>query len=252
MPKLLLALIGLLLVTVACTTEEGTSTTPVIDEDIRGVLTGSVIIGPLCPVEPCTGSFDHIYSGRELVLQQPGGVLLQVPLRSDGAFEGVVPIGTYAIHIDPCEYLGCLGAFPVSVEIGDGETYILNIDIDTGIRSPVGASQAQKLSADLRAAGASVEVGGAIGQSFFSVPGQALTVNGIEFQVYEYPGPDEAERDAAQVSPDGSTVGMTSTMWTATPHFYTQGTLIVLYVGDDEPLRTLLEGVLGPQFAGGG
>ena len=237
------------MVTAACTTAEGTSPTPVIDKDMRGVLTGRVTIGPLCPIEPCGDSSGYIYSGRELVLQQPGGVLLQVPLRSDGTFEGVVPMGTYAIHLDRCEYLGCQGAVPVSVEIRDGETSTLNIDIDTGIRSPVGVSEAYQLSEDLSATGASVEVGGLIGQSFFSVPGQLLTVNGIEVQVYEYPGLEEVERDAAQVSPDGRTVGQTSIMWVATPHFYTLGNLIVLYVGDDAALPMLLEEALGPPFA---
>ena len=252
MTKLLISMGSFLLVTVACTAGGGTTPTPVIDADVRGVLAGSVTIGPLCPIEPCPGSSGEVYSSRELVLQQPGGVLLQVPLRSDGTFEGIVPIGTYAIHLDRCEYLGCQGTFPVSVEIRDGETSTLNIDIDTGIRSPVGASEAYRLSEDLRAAGASVDVGGPIGQSFFGVPGQLLTVNGIVVQVYEYPGLEDAERDAAQVSPDGHTVGLTSILWVATPHFYTLGSLIVLYVGDDADLPPLLEEVLGPQFAGGG
>ena len=252
MAKLLIALVSLLLVTAACSAGEDTTPTPVIDEEVRGVLAGSVTIGPLCPIEPCGESSGDIYSSRELVLQQPGGVLLNVSLRPDGTFEGVVPIGTYEIHLDRCEYLGCRGVFPLSVEIRDGETSTLNIDIDTGIRSAIGGSEAYRLSEDLRAAGASVEVGGPIGQSFFSKPGQLLTVNGIEIQVYEYPGPEEARRDASQVSPDGGTVGLTSILWVATPHFYLEGALMVLYLGDDAPVQTLLEGVLGPQFAGGG
>ena len=143
--KLLLPVIGLALaLDAACTAGEGTTPTPVIDEDVRGVLVGSVTIGPLCPIEPCGGSSGDIYSSRELVLQQPGGVRLQVPLRPDGTFEGIVPIGTYQIHLDRCEYLGCQGVFPLSVEIRDGATSTLNIDIDTGIRSAVGASEAFK------------------------------------------------------------------------------------------------------------
>ena len=252
MAKLLISLVGLLLVTAACTAGEDTTPTPVIDEDVRGVLAGSVTIGPLCPIEPCGESPGDVYSSRELVLQRPGGVLLNVLLRPDGTFEGVVPIGTYEIHLDRCEYLGCQSVFPLSVEIRDGETSTLNIDIDTGIRSVVGASEAYRLSEELRAAGASVDVGGPIGQSFFSTPGQLLTVNGIEIQVYVYPGPEEASRDASQVSPDGGTVGLTSIMWVATPHSYLEGALMVLYLGDDAPVQTLLEGVLGLQFAGGG
>ena len=111
--------------------------------------------------------------------------------------------------MSPCEYLGCQTAFPVSADIVDGETATLNIDIDTGIRSPVGQSEAYELYQDLRATGASVEVGGPIGQVFFSVPGQALTIDGSNVQVFEYSGPEEAQDDAAQVAPDGSSVGPT-------------------------------------------
>ena len=40
-------------------------------------------------------------------------------------------------------------------------------------------------------------------------------------------------------------------MWMATPHFFKSGKLIVLYLGDDVAVMTLLTGLLGPQFAGG-
>jgi hypothetical protein len=149
-----------------------------------------------------------------------------------------------------CEYLGCDRAFPVTVEIKDGETTTLQIDIDTGIRAPVGASDAGQLLEDLRAAGATVEVGGPVGQAFFDVPGQALTVNGIRIEVYEYPSQAAAESNAGEVSPDGATIGLTSVFWAGSPHFYKQAALIVLYVGDDGALHSVLEGLPGPQFAG--
>ena len=60
MKKWLIPLIGLTLVAAACTTEEGTPPTPVIDEDIRGVLTGRVTIGPLCPIGPCADDWLHL------------------------------------------------------------------------------------------------------------------------------------------------------------------------------------------------
>ena len=80
----------------------------------------------------------------------------------------------------------------------------------------------------------------------------AYVVEGADVQVFEYPGPQEAQSDADQVAPDGSSVGPTMVMWVATPHFYTLGSLIVLYVGDDAAVTLLLEGVLGPPFAEGG
>ena len=176
---------------------------------------------------------------------------LQVPLQPDGTFEALIPVGSYTVHLDNCEYLGCRTAFPVSVDIVDGETATLNIDIDTGIRSPAGQSEASLLYQDLRAAGASVEVGGPIGQVFFSVPGQVLTIDGADVQVFEYPGPEEAQRDAALVAPGGSSVGTTMISWVAPPHFYALGRLIVLYVGDDAGVTQRLEAALGPPFAEG-
>jgi hypothetical protein len=38
--------------------------------------------------------------------------------------------------------------------------------------------------------------------------------------------------------------------WVAAPHFYQAGRILVLYVGDDPAILELLEGALGPQFAG--
>ena len=107
---------------------------------------GSVTIGPLCPVEPCVGEVGDAYTGRELTLQQPGGMHFDIPLRPDGSFEDTLPVGTYSAHMGLCDYLGCDRAFPIDVEIKDGETTTLNIDIDTGIRSPVGQSEANLLT----------------------------------------------------------------------------------------------------------
>ena len=56
--------------------------------------------------------------------------------------------------------------------------------------------------------------------------------------------------DADQVASDGSSIGGQVMMWMATPHFYKSGKLIVLYVGDEAAITTLLAGALGPQFAG--
>ena len=100
MKTMLMGLVGLLLVAAACTGETKPPRSETIG-DVRGVLTGSVTIGPLCPVEPCADGSD-VYSGRELVLQQPGGALLLVPLRSNGTFEAVISTGSYTVDLDSC------------------------------------------------------------------------------------------------------------------------------------------------------
>ena len=174
-----------------------------------------------------------------------------IPLQGDGVFRTTVPVGNYLVTMTDCDFLGCAGSFPVTVEIKDGEPTNLMIDIDTGIRSPFQPPSGYAgLADELRNAGADVEPGANLSQPFFSVAGQILTVNGQDVQVFEYPNGDDARAEAANISPDGSSIGTSMVMWIASPHFYSQGPLIVLYVGEDSNVQTLLGSVMGGQFAG--
>lgn len=102
----------------------------------------------------------------------------------------------------------------------------------------------------LRAAGAAVEPAGELEQPFFSVPGSAIRVDGEDVQVFQYPNAAAVETEAARVSRDGSSVGTTKPHWIGTPHFYKQGRLLVLYVGDEDKVIKALVATLGRQFAG--
>ncbi len=104
---------------------------------------------------------------------------------------------------------------------------------------------------ELRNKGATVDTVGPFTQPFFSGPGQILRVDGEDVQVFEYENAAAAQGEAARVSPDGSSVGTTIIAWVSTPHFYRSGEIIVVYVGSSRELLSLLESVLGPQFAGG-
>ncbi len=105
---------------------------------------------------------------------------------------------------------------------------------------------------NLRAAGATVEPAGeVVNQPFFSVTGNIITVNGGDVQVFEYADAAAADTEAALVSPDGYSVGLSMISWVATPHFYQADRLIVLYVGDSTDVINVLEAELGQQFAGG-
>ena len=103
----------------------------------------------------------------------------------------------------------------------------------------------------LEAAGATVERVGTLSQPFFTPEGQVINVNSQDVQVFEYENESDAGVEADLVSPDGSSVGTSMMSWLATPHFYTSGKLVVLYVGDQNDTIELLNGVLGPQIAGG-
>lgn len=102
----------------------------------------------------------------------------------------------------------------------------------------------------LQSAGATVETGDAIEQVFFTVAGQIIKVNGADVQIFEYETAEAMEADAAQVASDGGSIGMSMVTWVASPHFYKAGRILLLYVGDDQAILELLEGALGPQFAG--
>jgi hypothetical protein len=102
----------------------------------------------------------------------------------------------------------------------------------------------------LRAAGATVEPGEAVEQAFFTVPGQIIKVNDGDVQVFVYDTAEAMEAEASQVAEDGGSIGTNMVMWVEAPHFYKLGQILVLYVGEDQAVIDLLEGIFGPQFAG--
>lgn len=102
----------------------------------------------------------------------------------------------------------------------------------------------------LVSAGAEVQDDSKIEQPFFSTPGEVILIDGEAFQVFEYPDSDQAAAEAAQVSPDGSSIGTNMVGWIGPPHFFQAGKLIVIYVGENQLLIEQLESILGRQFAG--
>ncbi len=100
-----------------------------------GILEGKVSIGPLCPVEPCSGTIPNPYISRMIVIKQlTGELLFNIPLAEDGSFEMEIAAGTYALDLSDCTFLGCRYSLPKTIKIGDNKTTEINIDIDTGIR----------------------------------------------------------------------------------------------------------------------
>ncbi len=87
---------------------------------------------------------------------------------------------------------------------------------------------------------------------FFSVDAQVLNAYGEDISVFEYDSTDDALTDIDEwgLTPEGQfqTVMVT---WIDTPHFYQTGSLIVLYVGSNSDITTMLEDLLGPQIAEG-
>ena len=89
---------------------------------------------------------------------------------------------------------------------------------------------------------------------FFSVGAQVLNAYGEDIQVFEYDSTDDAltDIDESGLTPEGqfqSARGAIMVTWIDTAHFYQTGHLIVLYVGSNSDITTMLEDLLGPQIA---
>ena len=122
--------------------------------------------------------------------------------------------------------------------------------------NPAGPSQldtAQALVPLLEHVGARVSVAERMPSEsfpFFSVRALRLLVNGQSVHVFEYPDASSAAADAARVAPGGTPIGSTQITWVDPPRFYMRGRLIVLYVGRDQEVSSILQTVLGQPFAG--
>jgi len=75
--------------------------------------------------------------------------------------------------------------------------------------------------------------------------------NAHAFSVYTFESAQARRQEATRVSSSGSTVGPVEITWMCTPHWFGNGTIIVLYVGCDEDLIDFLTSTLGAPFAGG-
>src|SRR4030043_192375 len=97
-------------------------------------------VGHRCSANTCLCCLDSIpappgpYSSRSIILKPWLGKTIYVPLNEDGFFHAEVKVGTYQATLSDCVFLGCDSSLPRTVEVKPGETTVLHIDIDTGIR----------------------------------------------------------------------------------------------------------------------
>ena len=73
----------------------------------QGTLSGKITIGPACAAEPCGGTPDAIYMGRDLILLRSGATSFTMPLGEDGSFSVEIEPADYVIRMDNCSYNGC-------------------------------------------------------------------------------------------------------------------------------------------------
>lgn len=102
-----------------------------------GTLAGQVTIGPICPVErqdqPCPPSPELFLQQKILVYDADRTRLVaEIVPGTDGSYQKGLPPGTYSVVV---KHTGIRGENPPeTVRIASGQTAILDISIDTGIR----------------------------------------------------------------------------------------------------------------------
>lgn len=87
--------------------------------------------------------------------------------------------------------------------------------------------------------------------NLFSVPGIELTASGEQVLAFEFETPEEAAAQASLVSVDGYGIGLKYVNWIATPQFFKNGKMIVVYDGSQSLVTSTLISAMGEQFAGG-
>jgi hypothetical protein len=120
---------------------------------------------------------------------------------------------------------------------------------------------------NLRARGLRAEPRDNMRFALLSIPGVVLAVSGSELREptdvisFAYDDTDlgrDASRvaleDAGRIAQDGLSArlpsGTVTTSYPGTPHLFRKERVIVLYVGDDPAMLSILRDLLGPQFAG--
>ena len=122
----------------------------------------------------------------------------------------------------------------------------------SGPTGPTSFGSAEALVTALRAQGVTATTGQTLpmqSHPYFSTNARIVTMNSAILNVLEYDSSGDADREAATVSPTGSSIGSTQIEWVGPPHFFKNGRLIVLYVGDRSDVLQPLTTVLGAQFS---
>jgi hypothetical protein len=109
----------------------------------------------------------------------------------------------------------------------------------------------------LRSKNLTVDIIGGIAQPFLHPQsGTTIRLSGgvlaapADVQLFEYGSAASAETDAHQIRADGSGNATAIVDWVAPPHFFLKGRVMAIYVGTDSAVVSLLQGLLGAQFAG--
>ena len=104
----------------------------------KGTLQGTITIGPICPFEqaghPCNPT-PQMYAAHQVFVYDSTHTKLVETLTPDaqGHFSGSLEEGTYYVDVHH-QGVGSVRGAPATIEIVTGQTAMIAIDVDTGIR----------------------------------------------------------------------------------------------------------------------
>jgi len=135
-------MVALALVLAACAEGRDTASTTSSLPGPAGEVAGSVLAGPVCPVEtdpPDPACDDRPVPGATILVTLPdGSPVASITSDALGRFTLALPPGSYRFTPQPVE--GLMGtAAPADVSVSAGTTTDLVVVYDTGIRGPGGA-----------------------------------------------------------------------------------------------------------------
>ena len=107
-------------------------------DDSQGFLEGRVVIGPLCPVEPCDLSPEQIakiYEERKIIVytSEKLSIVTIISLDQTGEYRAALNPGKYIVDINRMG-MDSSDDVPKEIAIEPGMVVRLDIQIDTGIR----------------------------------------------------------------------------------------------------------------------
>ncbi|GKU28634.1 hypothetical protein [Clostridium folliculivorans] len=156
--------------------------------------------------------------------------------------KGIIPVSIFAVA--------------VLLLIGFIEKPIANNSIDKALIEKktiveLKAESCKEFIEHLEKAGIKIKAITKDSNTFLKGEATAININEEFVNVYEYKNSDQMAADVKTIRSDGAIVGNAFVDWVSIPHIYKSGSIIVLYVGENNEIKDMIQKSVGNQFAGG-
>lgn len=93
-----------------------------------------------------------------------------------------------------------------------------------------------------------------VGSDFLPTTRKRMTIDDTAIDIYVFDNDNETETEAGYIDERGWGYNnghrAVKVSWISFPHFFKKGSLIIQYIGEDSDIISLLEDIMGEQFAG--